>query len=151
MFLLSHIFLELKIMLRTVFSRVGVATSKALRVQAPQATIVASRWSSSKPKESDEAFDARWEAYFNREEIDGWELRKGMNELYGHDLVPEPKIVIAALKACRRLDDFAMSVRIIEMIRDKACGDKEIYNYILQQCRGTIDELGLSTPEELGI
>lgn len=44
-----------------------------------------------------------------------------------------------------------MTVRIFEMIRDKSCGDKEIYNYILQQCKGTIDELGLSTPEELGI
>jgi len=138
-------------MLRTVLSRVGVATSRALQAQTPSATVIATRWSSSKPKESDDAFDARWEAYFNRAEIDGWELRKGMNELYGYDLVPEPKIVIAALKACRRLDDYAMTVRVLEMIRDKACGDKEIYNYILQQCRSTIDELGISTPEELGI
>ena len=138
-------------MLRTVLSRVSSSTARVLQAQAPSSTVVSTRWSSSKPKESDEAFDARWEAYFNREDIDGWELRKGMNRLYGHDLVPEPKIVVAALKACRRLDDFAMSVRILEMIRDKACGDKEIYNYILQQCRGTIDELGLSTPEELGI
>ena len=37
-----------------------------------------------------------------RGDIDGWELRKGLNELYGYDLVPEPKIVSAALKACRR-------------------------------------------------
>ena len=39
--------------------------------------------------------------YF-RGDIDGWELRKGLNELYGYDLVPEPTIVSAALKACRR-------------------------------------------------
>merc|ERR1712189_119357 len=103
--------------------------------------VIATRWSSRKPKECDEAFDARWEAYFNREEIDSWEVRKGMNELYGHDPVPEPKIISAALKACRRIDDYAMTVRIFEMVRDKACGDKEIYNF-LQQCRGTIDELG---------
>ena len=37
-----------------------------------------------------------------RADIDGWELRRGMNELYGYDLVPEPKIVVAALQACRR-------------------------------------------------
>ena len=138
-------------MLRTSLVRAGIATSQALKAKAPSASVVATRWSSSKPKESDEAFDARWEAYFNREDIDSWEVRKGMNELYGHDLVPEPKIISAALKACRRIDDFAMSVRILEMVRDKACGDKEIYNYVLQQCRGTIDELGASTPEELGI
>merc|ERR1712071_329490 len=109
-------------MLRTVLSR-GIASSKSLRLQIPQTVVVANRWSSSKPKESDEAFDARWEAYFNRSDIDGWELRKGMNELYGHDLVPEPKIVIAALKACRRIDEYAMTVRVFEMVRDKACGD----------------------------
>lgn len=44
-----------------------------------------------------------------------------------------------------------MTVRIFEMVKDKACGDKEIYNYILQQCKGAIDELGLNTPEELGL
>ena len=49
-----------------------------------------------------------------------------------------------------RLDDFAMSVRIFEMVKAKACGDKEIYNYIIQQCKPTIEELGLSTPEDLG-
>ena len=30
----------------------------------------------SKAKESDEAFDARYEAYFNRPDIDSWEIRK---------------------------------------------------------------------------
>ena len=43
-----------------------------------------------------------------------------------------------------------MSVRIFEMVKAKACGDKEIYNYIIQQCKPTIEELGLSTPEDLG-
>lgn len=55
-----------------------------------------------KEVETDEAFDARWEAYFSKEDIDVWELKKGINELYGHDLVPEPKIVAAMLKAARR-------------------------------------------------
>lgn len=50
-----------------------------------------------------------------------------------------------------RLNDFPMTVRIFEMVKDKSCGDKEIYNYILQQCKGTMDELGLNSPEELGL
>ncbi|KAL9987637.1 hypothetical protein ACROYT_G001979 [Oculina patagonica] len=66
---------------------------------------VASRKMSSKPKESDEVFDAR-------PDIDAWELRNGLNELYGHDLVPEPKIIIAMLQACRRLNDYPMTVRL---------------------------------------
>lgn len=106
---------------------------------------------SSHVHEPDDVFDARWEAYFNRPELDDWELRKGLNEIYGHDLVPEPKIVSAALRACRRLNDYAMSVRIFEIIKDKSGQSEEIYSYILKECKPTIDELGLSTPEELGL
>nr|ABI52811.1 cytochrome c oxidase subunit Va [Argas monolakensis] len=101
--------------------------------------------------ETDEEFDARYEAYFNRKDIDGWEIRKAMNDLQGMDLVPEPKIVIAALKACRRLNDFALAVRFLEGIKEK-CGSrvKEIYPYIINEVRPTLTELGINTPEELG-
>ncbi|XP_064474726.1 cytochrome c oxidase subunit 5A, mitochondrial-like [Ornithodoros turicata] len=101
--------------------------------------------------ETDEEFDARYEAYFNRKDIDGWEIRKAMNDLQGMDVVPEPKIVIAALKACRRLNDFALAVRFLEAIKDK-CGSKvkEIYPYIINEVRPTLTELGVNTPEELG-
>ena len=88
---------------------------------------------------------------FCRPDIDAWELRNGLNELYGKDLVPEPKIVIAMLHACRRLDDFSMTVRILESVKAKSAGSSEIYNYILKEVKPTIDELGLSTPEELGL
>jgi cytochrome c oxidase subunit 5a len=37
--------------------------------------------------ETDEEFDARYESYFNRADIDGWEVRKAMNDLLGMDLV----------------------------------------------------------------
>jgi len=86
-----------------------------------------------------------------RPDIDQWELRKGLNELYGHDLVPEPKIIIAMLQACRRLNDYGMTLRILEAVNDKSAGSSEIYNYILSEIKPTMEELGLSTPEELGI
>lgn len=41
----------------------------------------------------------------------------GMNTLVNYDLVPEPKIIDAALRACRRLNDFASAVRILEAIK----------------------------------
>ena len=88
---------------------------------------------------------------FIRPDIDLWELRKGLNELYGHDLVPEPKIIVAMLQACRRLDDFGMTIRILEAVKDKSAGNSEIYNYILSEVKPTMEELGLSTPEELGL
>ena len=101
--------------------------------------------------ESDEAFDARWEAFFNREDIDGWDLKKGLNELYGHDLVPEPKIVVAMLKAARRLNDVAMAIRILEAVKEKTAGNREMYSYVIDAVRPTLDELGLGTPEELDL
>lgn len=118
---------------------------------ASSSLVVASRKMSSKPKETDEAFDARWKAYFERSDIDAWELRNGLNELYGKDLVPEPKILVAMLHACRRLDDYPMTVRILEAVKSKSAGSSEIYNYILKELKPTMDELGLSTPEELGL
>lgn len=93
----------------------------------------------------------RYENFFNRKDIDGWEIRQGINDLWGHDLVPEPKILIAALKACRRVNDYALTVRILEAVKNK-CGTKvaEIYPYIIQELRPTLTELGIDTPEELG-
>ena len=52
-------------------------------------------------EESEAEQDARYIAFFNRPDIDGWEIRKGMSDLAALDLVPEPEIVAAALKACR--------------------------------------------------
>lgn len=106
---------------------------------------------SSHSTETDEQFDTRFENYFNRKDIDGWEIRKGINDLWGHDLVPEPKILIAALKACRRINDFALAVRILEAVKDKSGSKvKEIYPYVMQEIQPTLTELGISTPEELG-
>ncbi|XP_050502677.1 cytochrome c oxidase subunit 5A, mitochondrial-like [Diabrotica virgifera virgifera] len=118
---------------------------------APKPNVSTMRLMSSHSTETDEQFDSRYENFFNRKDIDGWEIRRGINDLWGHDLVPEPKILIAALKACRRVNDFALAVRILEATKDK-CGSKvnEIYPYIIQELRPTLTELGLNTPEELG-
>lgn len=96
-------------------------------------------------------FDAQYEQYFNQADIDGWQVRKGMNDLLGMDLVPDPKIIVAALKACRRVNDYALAVRWLEGCKDK-CGNKkaEIYPWLLQEIRPTLTELGVSTPEEMG-
>ncbi|XP_020669828.1 cytochrome c oxidase subunit 5A, mitochondrial isoform X2 [Pogona vitticeps] len=102
-------------------------------------------------QETDEEFDARWVTYFNRPEIDDWELRKGASMIFQYDLVPEPKIIEAALRACRRLNDFATTVRLLEAVKDKAGPHKDIYPYVLQELRPVINELGISTPEELGL
>ena len=51
--------------------------------------------------ESDEDFDARYESYFNDPDLDGWAIRKGMNDLQvcleGHGLAPPSQTFIIKL------------------------------------------------------
>ncbi|RXN15504.1 cytochrome c oxidase subunit mitochondrial-like protein [Labeo rohita] len=89
--------------------------------------------------ETDEEFDSRWVTYFSKPDLDAWELRK------------EPKILDSALRACRRLNDLASAIRILEAVKDKSGPHKEIYPYVIQELKPTLQELGISTPEELGI
>jgi cytochrome c oxidase subunit 5a len=138
-------------MLRTVTGRIGNAFSVAVRNGAARTPAAGWVRSSHKATETDEEFDLRYERFFNRPDIDGWEVRKAINDLHSHDLVAEPKIVIAALKACRRINDFALTVRLLEAIKDK-CGPKvgEIWPFMLKEIGPTLKELGIPTPEELG-
>lgn len=100
--------------------------------------------------ETDESFDAKWIEFFNSPNIDEFELKQGINDLYAlYDAVPEPEVVAAALKAARRLNNFAIAVRIIEAVKKKGGGDMNIYNYIIENIRPTLDELGINTLEEL--
>lgn len=74
-----------------------------------------------------------------------------MNMLVGYDLVPEPRITDATLQACRQLKDFTSAVHILEAVKDKAGPHKEIYPCVIQKLRPTLNELGICTPEELGL
>lgn len=138
-------------MFRAALTRVHGAVKSAINVPKPAAALATSRFMSKESKETDEQFDNRFVAHFENPDADGWDIRQGMNDLCGMDLVPEPRIIIAALKACRRVNDYALAVRFIEAIKDK-CGPEvaKIYPYIIQEIRPTLTELGINTPEELG-
>lgn len=60
-----------------------------------------------------------------------------MNQLQQHDLIPDPKIVAAALRACRRINDYAVAVRFLEQVRIKCQSSKkhveEVYPWIIQE------------------
>jgi len=120
-----------------------------VRVAQPAVTSGA-RYMSHEVQETDEEFDARYVAYFSRPDIDGWEVRKGMNNLIGMDLVPDPKIISAALKACRRINDYALTTRFLEAIKFRCLVNKDLYPYVIKEIKPTLDELGISTPEEMG-
>ncbi|KAK1785078.1 hypothetical protein P4O66_018506 [Electrophorus voltai] len=99
--------------------RVSALSIRSLaRIRACYTAPLASRSYSHASMETDEEFDARWVTYFSKPDLDAWELRKGMNTLIGYDLVPEPKILDSVLRACRRLDDLASAIRILEAVKD---------------------------------
>uniref|UniRef100_A0A2K5ES33 Cytochrome c oxidase subunit 5A, mitochondrial n=1 Tax=Aotus nancymaae TaxID=37293 RepID=A0A2K5ES33_AOTNA len=103
---------------------------------SPQATAVQSvRCYSHGSHETHEEFDTYWVIYFNRPDIDAWELHKGVKTLVGYDL----------------LNGFASAVHILEVVKDKAGPHKKIYPYFIQELRPTLNELGISTPDELSL
>ncbi|CAI9731032.1 cytochrome c oxidase subunit 5A, mitochondrial-like [Octopus vulgaris] len=143
-------------MLRAVITRLALPVARhaiqTVKVQHhPSLAVFAVRHFKAPAGESDEDFDTRYENHFRQPNLDGWEIRKAMNELCSMDLVPEPRIIIAAMHACRRLNDYALAVRFLEAIKDK-CGSrvKEIWPYVIQEIQPTLDELGILTPEEMG-
>lgn len=69
-------------MLRLVAGRVGTAMRGVVATRTAVSAQI--RASHGGPQESDEEFDARYEAFFNRPDIDGWEIRKAMNDLAGN-------------------------------------------------------------------
>ena len=74
-----------------------------------------------------------------------------MGELAGMDLVPEPVIVTAALRVCRRVNDYALSTRVLEVVRVKCNPNpQELWPYMMQELKPTMDELGISSLEEMG-
>lgn len=93
-------------------------------IRAPLMRLVSLRAinarSYSAAKESDEDFDNKWELFFKRPTLDGWELRKGINDMQGFDNFPEPKIVVACLEACRRLNEPSLATRYLEALKVKS-------------------------------
>ena len=55
---------------------------------------------------SDAEFDKQWIAYFDDKTFDGEEIRRGLNDVFAHDLIPSKAILEAALKSTRRINDF---------------------------------------------
>jgi len=83
-------------------------------------------------------------------DIDGWDVRFIFDKIAGHQNVPEPDVVIAGLKACRRVNDFALTMRWLEVVHFKSQHNKAIWPYMVQEIRPTCDELGVSLPEDIG-
>lgn len=96
-----------------------------------------------------EEFTRRWATFFDKEAYDQFELLRGLNNCFSYDIVPPVPVLEAALRASRRLGDFATAVRVFGGIREKV-ENKMQYETYMEHLRDLKEELGVPTPEELG-
>lgn len=121
--------------------RIRHSTTAVRRVATP--SFVAVRYSSSDAhgQESFEAFSERYVAFFQGAE-DLFEVQRGLNNCFAHDLVPSPGVVEAALRAARRVNDYATAVRIFEGVKEKV-ENKQQYQAYLDELKPVREELGM--------
>ncbi|KIK63887.1 hypothetical protein GYMLUDRAFT_195545 [Collybiopsis luxurians FD-317 M1] len=106
-----------------------------------------SRFAHAHAQESFEQFSARYVSFFQNAE-DLFELQRGLNNCFAHDLVPSPEVIEAAVKAARRVNDYSTAVRIFEGIKEKV-ENKTQYEAYLTELKGVREELGINLKEEL--
>lgn len=99
--------------------------------------------------ESFEAFTERYVKFFDNVD-DLFELQRGLNNAFAYDLVPAPSVIESALKASRRVNDYATAVRIFEGIKAKVENESQ-YKQYLEELEPLRKELGVETKEELGL
>ena len=80
---------------------------------------------------------------------DAFELQRGLNNSFAYDVVPPIPVLEAALRACRRLNEPAVAIRVFGFLKGKTDNDKQ-YDMYVNYLRPLMDELGVSTPEEIG-
>ncbi|THH31043.1 hypothetical protein EUX98_g3166 [Antrodiella citrinella] len=104
------------------------------------APVLARPSSSAHSQETFESFNERYVQFFKDAE-DLFEVQRGLNNCFAHDLVPTPAVVEAALRATRRVNDYATAVRIFEGVSEKV-ENKQQYKAYLEELKGVREELG---------
>ncbi|KAF7723294.1 Cytochrome c oxidase subunit 6 [Apophysomyces ossiformis] len=135
----------------------SAVTKVAFRATATRAIVPVARplafgkrfYSAGHEEESFEQFTERYVKFFDGVE-DLFELQRGLNNAFAYDLVPAPSVIESALKASRRVNDFATAVRIFEGLKDKVENEAQ-YKQYLDELEPLRKELGVETREELDI
>ncbi|CAK7244956.1 MAG: Cytochrome c oxidase subunit 6 [Sporothrix thermara] len=105
------------------------------------------RLQSEHQEETFEEFSARYEKEFDSVQ-DVFELQRNLNNAFAYDLVPSPSVLVAALKAARRVNDYPTAVRVFEGIKAKV-ENKGQYQQYLDELKPLKEELGIVLKEEL--
>ncbi|THH20513.1 hypothetical protein EW146_g854, partial [Bondarzewia mesenterica] len=90
-------------------------------------------------QETFESFTERYVSFFQSAQ-DLFEVQRGLNNCFAHDLVPAPAVVEEALRAARRVNDYSTAVRIFEGIREKV-ENKQQYQAYLDELKPVREEL----------
>lgn len=106
-------------------------------------------WYSSRELESIESYEKEWVDFF-KNAPDQFELYRGLNNAFSYDIIPTVPIVKEVLLACRRLNHFPTAIRLLAAIRSKV-DNLEQYNLYLKAIEDLRLELGVPTPEEIGV
>ncbi|KAG7820972.1 hypothetical protein KL942_000260 [Ogataea angusta] len=105
------------------------------------------KYSSDHHEETFEEFSIRYEKEFD-EAYDLFEVQRVLNNCFSYDLVPSPAVIEKALRACRRVNDYATAVRVFEGLKHKV-ENKEQYQAYLDELKDVREELGIDLKEEL--
>lgn len=116
------------------------STRPCLVARCSRTTHIVSRFASGHAQESFESFSERYVKFFQNAE-DLFEVQRGLNNCFAHDLVPSPSVVEAAVRAARRANDYATAVRIFEGIKEKV-ENKSQYEAYVQELKPLREELG---------
>jgi cytochrome c oxidase subunit 5a len=118
---------------------------RGARVSAlPRAAPAFARYASSAHgQETFEQFTERYVSFFGAAQ-DLFEVQRGLNNCFSHDLVPAPAVVEAALRAARRVNDYATAVRVFEGVKEKVENNKQ-YQLYLDELKPVREELGKQT------
>ncbi|GAA5809210.1 Cytochrome c oxidase subunit 6 [Mucor flavus] len=138
-------------MLRAAFtgtvSRIAVRSAVPATARPIMVAMGNRFYSSSHEDESFESFTERYVKFFDGVE-DLFELQRGLNNAFAYDLVPATSVIESALKASRRVNDFATAVRVFEGLKDKVENETQYLEY-LKELEPIRAELGVLTKEEL--
>ena len=99
------------------------------------------RSASGHAQESFESFSERYVKFFQQAE-DLFEVQRGLNNCFAHDLVPSTAVVEAAIRAARRVNDYATAVRVFEGVKEKV-ENKSQYQAYIDELKPLREELGM--------
>lgn len=94
-----------------------------------------------------EEFSKKFEQEFD-DAYDVYEVQRVLNNVFAYDLVPAPTVLEHALKAARRVNDYATASRVFEALRSKV-ESKSQYDAYLAELHDIREELGITLHEDL--